>query len=427
MWTCILGTFALEHRFGEGLSLRNRTQYGDYDKAYQNVYPNSAVTNGELRLAAYRDTTRRRNLFSQTDLVWENRLGGVDQTLLLGFELGRQRSRNRRINGFFQPSDSASLSVPVGSPTIDANIIFRPVNTNAARTPSAFNRSEADIAAIYIQDQIRPSDTIEIVAGLRFDRFDLDVTNLNNNLVFSRTDELVSPRLGLILKPMPSLSFYASYSRSYLPSSGDQFASLDLVAEALKPEKFDNYEVGAKWEPIPGLLATLAVYQLDRTNTRAPDPADPARIVLTGAQRSRGIEIGLGTQHQRPLADLRRICAAESGDHAQDFGRGGRQGSALGAPPPILALEPLRSQSGFRLGAGDHRRFEILRLAQQQRDVARLRTLRRRALLQADQGARSAAQRRESTRCRLLPHRPQRQQYRAGHPGTFRGTLRFSF
>ena len=35
----------------------------------------------------------RRNLFSQTDLVWENRLGGVNQTLLLGFEVGRQNSR----------------------------------------------------------------------------------------------------------------------------------------------------------------------------------------------------------------------------------------------------------------------------------------------------------------------------------------------
>ena len=51
---------------------------------------------------------------------------------------------------------------------------------------------------------------------------------------------VVSPRLGLILKPTPDLSFYASYSRSYLPSSGDQFASLDLTGEALKPE-FKDY------------------------------------------------------------------------------------------------------------------------------------------------------------------------------------------
>jgi catecholate siderophore receptor len=73
----------------------------------------------------------------------------------------------------------------------------------------------------------------------------------------------------------------------------------------LKPERFDNYEVGAKWKPIPGLLATLAIYQLDRTNTRAPDPADPARIVLTGAQRSRGIEVGL----ERNISDRWQVSA----------------------------------------------------------------------------------------------------------------------
>ena len=287
-----VATLGIEHEFGEGLSLRNRTQGGDYDKFYQNIYPNGAVTNGQLRLAAYNDATRRKNLFSQTDLIWQNRLGGIDQTILFGFELGRQENRNRRLNGFFQPSDSASLTVPVGSPTIDANVIFRPVNTNAARTPAPFNEAEASIAAVYLQDQIRPSDRVEIVLGARFDRFELDVVNLNNGAEFSRTDNLFSPRLGLILKPTPLLSFYASYSRSYLPSAGDQFASLDLTSEALKPEKFDNYEIGAKWEPVEGLLATLAVYQLDRTNSRAPG-AVPGTVVLTGEQRSRGIELGL--------------------------------------------------------------------------------------------------------------------------------------
>jgi catecholate siderophore receptor len=78
-----------------------------------------------------------------------------------------------------------------------------------------------------------------------------------------------------------------------LPQSGDQFSGLTDVTEGLKPERFDNYEVGAKWEPVHGLLATAAIYQLDRTNTRATDPNNSGLTVLTGAQRSRGIELGL--------------------------------------------------------------------------------------------------------------------------------------
>ena len=300
-----IGTFAVEHRFSDAATLRNRTQYADYDKAYQNIFPgdlNEAA--GTVSLSAYRDTTRRQNLISQTDLVLRAHTGRLGHTLLLGFELGRQDTRNRRLNGFFQPADTASVNVPVASPTIDANIIFRPVNTNAARTPANWNETEATIAAVYVQDQIRISDWIEILAGLRFDRFELDATNLNNGQSFNRIDELVSPRLGLIVRPLPEVTLYASFGRSYLPSAGDQFTSLDLTGEGLRPERFDNYEVGAKWEPVPGLLATLAIYQLDRTNTRAPGPT-PGTIVLTGAQRSRGIEIGL----ERNVTDRWQVSA----------------------------------------------------------------------------------------------------------------------
>jgi catecholate siderophore receptor len=302
-----IGSLGFEHRFGEGLTLRNRTLYGDYDKFYQNIYPTDLVeTTNRVRLAAYNDTTRRKNLFSQSDLVWENRLGGIDQTLLIGFELGRQTGRNQRRNGLFQPtsgalvlSNGATLEVPLAGATVDANVLFTGGGNN--------NRMEADVAAFYIQDQIRLSDTIEIVAGIRYDRFELDIDNLNNGRTFSRKDDLFSPRLGLILKPNDRLSLYASYSRSYLPSGGDQFSSLDLTSEALKPEKFDNYELGAKWEPVEGLLASVALYQLDRTNTRAQG-GTPGSVVLTGAQRSRGLEIGL----ERNISDHWQVSAGYS-------------------------------------------------------------------------------------------------------------------
>ena len=297
---------AVEHSFGGGLTLRNRTRYSDYDKFYQNIFPgdlNEAA--GTVSISAYNDVAQRQNLFSQTDLVWTGDTGGVGHTLLLGFEIGRQETLSRRRNGFFQvtgqPNRRSSISVPLAGATLeDADVVFLPFNTTAACTPPVtaactaanWNESEASVAAVYVQDQIRLSDSVEIVAGLRFDRFELDATNLNTGADFSRVDELFSPRLGLIVRPTPELSLYASYGRSYLPSAGDQFTSLDLTGAALEPERFDNYELGAKWEPIPGLLATAAVYRLDRTNTRAPGPT-PGTIVLTGAQRSRGLEIGL--------------------------------------------------------------------------------------------------------------------------------------
>src|SRR3954469_17049939 len=278
-----LATFAIEHRFGEGLTLRNRTMFGTYDKYYQNIFANSAVIDPDgpdpsVVLGAYNNRNDRTNLFSQTDLIWQSRLLGIDQTLLLGFEVGWQKSRNLRKTGKFAPGQTI---VPLSDPTVDLDLTWAPIPSDAN------NRVRASIGAVYLQDQIRPASWLEIVAGVRFDTFNIHFDDLRPTALgeFSRRDRLWSPRLGLVLKPRDNLSIYTSYSRSYLPQSGDQFSGLTDITEGLKPERFDNYEVGAKWEIFDGLLATAAVYRLDRINTRASDPAHPEITVLTGAQR----------------------------------------------------------------------------------------------------------------------------------------------
>ena len=299
-----IGTFSIEHEFADGLTIKNRTSFGDYDKFYQNVFPSSLNTATDIvTLGAYNSRNDRQNLFSQTDLVWENRLGGIDQTLLFGVELGRQKSRNHRQSGTFANGNTVSLS----DPAQDIAVTF------ASSSSDANNRTRATVAAIYIQDQIRPTDWLEIVAGLRFDSFKLDVNDLRaGSEDFSRTDNLWSPRLGLVLKPRDNLSLYGSFSRSYLPQSGDQFSGLSSTTAELKPERFDNYEIGAKWEPIDGLLATAAVYQLDRTNTRATDPLTN-QTVLTGAQRSKGVELGL----ERSISDRWQVSAGYAWQKAE--------------------------------------------------------------------------------------------------------------
>ncbi|WP_309602033.1 TonB-dependent siderophore receptor [Sphingomonas sp.] len=296
---------SISHKLADGLTLRNRTSYGDYNKFYQNIYPsNLDEATNQVVLDAYNSTNDRRNLISQTDLVWENRLGGIDQTLLAGVEVGRQWSRNKRLNGTIMGGNR----VPLSDPTVDVSVTY------ATAASAADNRTRADVAAFYIQDQIRFAPWIELVLGLRYDRFKLEVDDFHGTgTSFKRADNLWSPRLGLILKPTDHLSFYASYSRSFLPQSGDQFGGLSATTEALKPERFENIEVGAKWEPVEGLLATAALYQLDRTNTRANDPLNNGQTVLTGAQRSRGLELGL----ERSITNRWQISAGYAWQEAE--------------------------------------------------------------------------------------------------------------
>ncbi len=280
----------------ETLTLRNRTVFGAYDKSYQNSYAAGAARAGvtgapaTTPLQAYGADNDRTNLFSQSDLVWTVKTGATEHTLLAGIEVGRQVSDNRRRTGFY-PGGAAQIVVPFLSPTL------RNTGITLLATPSdANNHVRVNLAAGYLQDQIELSPHLQVLAGLRYDR--IDIAFHDNRLGVSqrdlgRQDDLWSPRLGLVLKPDKSLSIYASYSVSWLPSSGDQFSSLTATSQAFKPEKFENLELGAKWEITPELVLTGAIYRLDRDNTTAPDPNVPGRIVLTGAQRAKGLEVGL--------------------------------------------------------------------------------------------------------------------------------------
>lgn len=170
-----------------------------------------------------------------------------------------------------------------------------PVSFRQSAT-DADNRVRAKVAAAYAQDQVELSRKIQMIAGVRFDRFDLRYHNNRSGDTLDRTDDLVSPRAGIVFKPATPVSLYASYSVSYLPSSGDQFSSLTTVTQQVEPEKFDNYELGVKWDVCPDLSLTTAAYRLDRTNTRSTDPNDPTRIVQTGSQRTNGYELGINGQ-----------------------------------------------------------------------------------------------------------------------------------
>ncbi|MBY0285180.1 MAG: TonB-dependent siderophore receptor [Sphingomonas sp.] len=280
----------VEHRFSDALSITGRLLYGDYDKYYSNAFPSGSVTAaGLVPVQAYRDFTFRENLLSQTDLVWRTRTGAIEHVILAGAEFGRQDTRSSRLNGFFDgvagaTDNGLTFAAPLADPFVVPPIVFR---TGSGQRD---NVSTATIFAGYVQDQLKIGP-VELLLGVRHDRFRLDVTDQVAGQQFSRSDALWSPRAGLVVHPIKPVSLYFSYARSYLPQSGDQFTSLNVTTAALKPEQFDNYEVGAKWEPRAGLLIAANVYQLDRTNTRAVSPVDGRTTVLTGAQRSRGIEI----------------------------------------------------------------------------------------------------------------------------------------
>jgi catecholate siderophore receptor len=267
----------------EDLAFSTTLLYGDYDKAYTNVFPNGAATgqNGTVALSAYADATARENVLVQSNLVWSVTTGDISHKILFGLEYGDQDSANQRRNGVLSNA-TFNLANPVFP-----SVTFPALSRDTVSTVNTFS--------FYVQDQISLGERFEIVAGLRFDRFDIDGTDLqpDPDRPFARADDKISPRLGLIFKPRPNISLYASYSQSFLPRSGDQFLTLSTTQANLEPEAFTNYELGAKWNVRPNLNVTAALFQLDRANSTTPDPANPLITINVGKTRTQGLELAV--------------------------------------------------------------------------------------------------------------------------------------
>ena len=273
----------VEHEFNNGVTLRNRLRYADYDKYYQNVYITRAMQNdGNVRIGAYRDETERENLINQTDLLYTLHTGSITHKLLLGTEFGQQDTDNRRLI----PQSGETLgNVTAANPTYNGPVSFTKLSRD--------RQSEADIAAVYLQDQVLLSDQWELVLGLRQDRFKVDHRDNLANTQTNTTDDKLSPRAGLIFKPIENVSLYASYSETFVPRAGDQVVDLTPSSSALSPEKFINHEVGAKWDITPALAVTAALYQLERQNVAIQDPSNPTQSILVDGQQTQGFELGV--------------------------------------------------------------------------------------------------------------------------------------
>ncbi len=257
----------VDHKFSDTLSWNTTVQYADYDKLYQNLYPSDIdTTAGTVELDGYRDITERQNLIIQSNLIADFETGPLAHTVLIGAEFADQESSNARLDNVFEENGDDQLSFSITNPLQIPTHDF----TNLSRD----RNSDVQVTSLYVQDQVDIGQHLKVVAGLRYDEFEIDVDDIAGSAQFSRSDDEVSPRIGLIYKPADNISAYVSYAKSFLPRSGDQFLTLDDESVQLEPEEFENSEIGLKWDITPTLSLTTAYFQLDRDTTELTDDGE---------------------------------------------------------------------------------------------------------------------------------------------------------
>ena len=274
------GYAIIDHTFDNGVSVKNHTRFSDYDKYYQNVYANGQVIGRDLLIGAYYDNTQRQNIFNQTDLVYNFKTGSISHKLLTGLEVGFQENKNFR-TAYQNVNHSASNPYNI-------------VTLNPRTSDDRDSTTDISNQAIYFQDQIYLNEQYQIIAGLRYDKFKTkfnDIKNSSNSAIVN--DQFLSPRIGLVYKPIDPVSIYTNYSLSYLPRTGEQLTSLTSSNKSFDPEKFTNIEAGIKYDLLQSFSISSAIYRLERSRMAISDPSSPTtNIIIVDGQVTKGFELG---------------------------------------------------------------------------------------------------------------------------------------
>lgn len=301
----------LTQQFSETLKGVFSASYSDFDKLYENFYASDYVlATNIVELDGYIDTTQRKNFNLSGNLIGEFTTGSIDHTVVAGLEFIDTVNNNDRFNPVFSSTGNDRERFDATRPLNFSSLMG--VNSDGDAVFATFSdlndNTEADIQVFsaYVQNEVALSDNFDVVLGARFDSFDLTVDDIANGVSRARQDEEISPRLGLVYKPQENVSLYGSFSRSFLPRSGEQFASLSGSTEALSPDVFENLEAGVKWDFMPGLNFTAAVFQNEQT-VAARNDVDPEEFEIRGLQVQ-----GLELQLQGQITDAFYVTAGYS-------------------------------------------------------------------------------------------------------------------
>jgi iron complex outermembrane receptor protein len=290
-----LFAFTLAHRYVDGWSLRQKFVLNTTGVDGAGLFP--FYINSGVATASGWGVGRFINNVVNADQTWSSTTdftrhvgtGPLTQTLLFG--------------GDFVHFGAYGNIYQAGQ--TDGNIsyvdLFAPVNPGTpftGPTTPLIADAETNVAyGLYAQDQLKLGN-VNVLAGARYQ-------NIHQTSGFgfapappasspTLATGAVTPRFGLLWQPENALSLYGNYTENFGPN---QAGDITITGATVPPTRGRQWEIGAKTATPDGRLsATLAYFDLVKTNIPTPDLANPAFVDVTGAARSTGVEFDLQGQ-----------------------------------------------------------------------------------------------------------------------------------
>ena len=283
-------TLSHTHRWTDSSSLKTSVRDGHYSRAMWATQSSFAAGTTAANLNGDTVVNRRSNAksgqehhtFVQTDYLTTTQWLGRKNSLLVGAEYALENASRSTYASLVGTKPSTTAGNP-GSTGINGNLTERLATEFKATT-----------LGLYVQDTIALAPDWKLVGGLRLDNFKGDYqrpgNTAPNNTPLSRSDTLLSKRLGLMYQPTDEVSYYASYGTSF-NTSGDLY-QFDPTSANTAPESSRNMEFGAKWELYGGDLSfRTALARTEKFNERNTD-IDTANnaYLLSGKRHTNALE-----------------------------------------------------------------------------------------------------------------------------------------
>ena len=271
--------YTLDHQFTEDWSVRNTFQFTRYNSGYQDgdagTFPIGLLPdNRTLERITFNEDSDQRDFRLSTNVIGKFATGTVQHQLLFGFDLSR-------IVGKFSGQDRETTTIDVFNPIYGGR-------TFGEITSEYSTENVTDELGFIVQDQITIANNLKLLISGRFDLFRQTDKDLLEGTETSQSGNAFSPRVGIIYQPIPAISLYANYSRSFEPAIGRA-----VDGSTFEPTRGTQVEVGVKADLTNRLSATLAFYNITQSNVVTEDRDNLGFSVQTGKQRSRGIELSL--------------------------------------------------------------------------------------------------------------------------------------
>jgi iron complex outermembrane recepter protein len=280
--------YQLSHRFNDSFSFYQNVRVAWYENHWNKLLYPAFFGDDERTLYRYPLSYQQEwtNYAADTGMRFRVTTGRIQHNLVAGVDYYREPNRyNEESIDFSDPSAYMPLDVfnPVyGTP-------FSPIH------PLASGHTRTQYVGMYLQDRMQLTERLSLTAGGRLD--------FASNRDFSQLDgsdnKAFSPRVGANYRLVPSVTLFAAYSKSFLPQTGMVYDGSSSGAFA-NPERGDQWEGGVKTSLLSGrMVNTVSAYRLTRDNVLTPDPNHPNFYLLTGKQRSKGVELETTFQLQK--------------------------------------------------------------------------------------------------------------------------------